>query len=93
MCLKIRCSGLLLLLVVVVLVLVVVVVVLSMRLRIWLRSCATSRKVTGSIPDGVIGIFHSRNFSVALWSTEPLSCLGLTTLIYSCADFHEILAS
>jgi hypothetical protein len=24
----------------------------------WLRYCATNRKVTGSIPDGVIGIFH-----------------------------------
>ena len=26
--------------------------------RGWLRHCATSRKVAGSIPDGVIGIFH-----------------------------------
>ena len=24
----------------------------------WLRHCATSREVAGSIPDGVIGIFH-----------------------------------
>ena len=24
----------------------------------WLRHCATSQKVMGSIPDGVIGIFH-----------------------------------
>jgi hypothetical protein len=24
----------------------------------WLRYCATSRNVVGSIPDGVIGIFH-----------------------------------
>ena len=24
----------------------------------WLRLCATNRKVAGSIPDGVIGIFH-----------------------------------
>ena len=24
----------------------------------WLRHCATSKKVAGSIPDGVIGIFH-----------------------------------
>jgi hypothetical protein len=24
----------------------------------WLRYCATNRKVTGSIPDGVIGFFH-----------------------------------
>jgi hypothetical protein len=26
-----------------------------------LRHCATSRKVAGSIPDGVIGIFHCHN--------------------------------
>jgi hypothetical protein len=25
----------------------------------WLRCCATNRKVSGSIPDDVIGIFHS----------------------------------
>jgi hypothetical protein len=24
----------------------------------WLRNCTTNRKVAGSIPDGVIGIFH-----------------------------------
>jgi hypothetical protein len=24
----------------------------------WLRYCVTNRKVAGSIPDGVIGIFH-----------------------------------
>ena len=24
----------------------------------WLRCCATNRKVAGSIPDGVIGVFH-----------------------------------
>jgi len=28
------------------------------RWRSWLRHCATSRRVTSSIPDGVIGIFH-----------------------------------
>ena len=28
------------------------------RWRSWLRHCAISRKVAGSIPDGVIGIFH-----------------------------------
>jgi hypothetical protein len=27
----------------------------------WLRHCATNRQVTGSIPDGVIGIFHWNN--------------------------------
>ena len=28
------------------------------RWRSWLRHCATTRKVAGSVPDGVIGIFH-----------------------------------
>ena len=28
------------------------------RWRSWLRHCATSRKAAGSIPDGIIGIFH-----------------------------------
>jgi len=27
----------------------------------WLRNCTTIRKVAGSIPDGVIGIFHTHN--------------------------------
>ena len=27
----------------------------------WLRCCATNRKVAGSIPDGVGGIFHWHN--------------------------------
>ena len=31
------------------------------RWRTWLRHCATNRKVGGSIPDGVIGIFHWHN--------------------------------
>ena len=41
------------------------------RCRSWL-----SRKVAGSIPDGVIGIFHRQNISgrtVALGSTQPLT--------------------
>ena len=29
--------------------------------RSWLRHCATSRKVAGSIPDGIIGVFHWHN--------------------------------
>jgi hypothetical protein len=33
------------------------------RWRSWLRHCATFRKVAGSIPDGVIGIFHCHNLS------------------------------
>jgi hypothetical protein len=42
----------------------------------WLRRCATNRKVVGSIPDGVIGIFHWHNPSdrtTALGSTPPLT--------------------
>ena len=31
------------------------------RRHSWLRLCATSRKVPGSIPNGVTGIFHSHN--------------------------------
>jgi hypothetical protein len=41
----------------------------------WLRHCATNRKVAGSIPDGVIGIFHLHNPSgrtMVLGSTQPL---------------------
>jgi hypothetical protein len=45
-------------------------------LHSWLRHCATSRKVTGSIPDGVIGIFRGHNPSgrtMTLGSTQPLT--------------------
>ena len=43
---------------------------------VWLRHCATSRKVAGSVPDGVIGIFHWHNPSdrtMALGLTQPLT--------------------
>jgi hypothetical protein len=46
------------------------------RWRSWLRHCATSRKVAGSIPDFVIGIFYWHNPSVltmALGLTRPLT--------------------
>jgi len=33
------------------------------RWRSWLSHCATSRKLAGSIPDGVIGIFYCINIS------------------------------
>ena len=33
-------------------------IIFPTRWRSWLRHCATSRKVAGSIPDGVTGIFH-----------------------------------
>ena len=41
----------------------------------WLRCCATNRKVAGSIPAGIIQIFHLHNPSdrtMALGSTQPL---------------------
>ena len=43
---------------------------------VWLRHCAVSRKVAGSIPDGVTGIFHLHNPSdrtMALGLTQPLT--------------------
>ena len=46
------------------------------RERSWLRHCTTFRKVAGSIPDGVIGIFHWHNPSgrtMALRTTRPLT--------------------
>jgi hypothetical protein len=42
----------------------------------WLGHCTTSRKAAGSIPDGVIGIFHLHNPSgrtMALRSNKPLT--------------------
>jgi hypothetical protein len=45
-----------------------------------LRHCATSRKVAGSIPDDVIGIFHSLNPSgraMDLVLAQPLT--GMST--------------
>ena len=46
------------------------------RWRSWLTHCATSRKVAGSIPDVVTGIFHWHNpsgSSMALGLTQPLT--------------------
>jgi hypothetical protein len=40
---------------------------------VWLRHCATSRKVAGSIPGGVTGIFIDIILSVALWPCGRLS--------------------
>jgi len=48
----------------------------STRNGLWLRRCATNRKVAGSIPDGVIGICHWHKPSdrtMALGSTQPLT--------------------
>jgi len=44
------------------------------RVEQWLRCCATNRKVVGSIPAGVIGIFHwHKILPMALGSTRPLT--------------------
>jgi hypothetical protein len=46
------------------------------RWRSWLRRCATSRKVAGSIPDVIIGVFNCHNPSgrtMALGLTQPLT--------------------
>jgi hypothetical protein len=45
-------------------IIIIIIVVMSSaevrgaRWRSWLRHCATSRKVAGSIPDGVTGMFQ-----------------------------------
>ena len=46
----------------------------------WLRHCATSRKVAGLIPDGVIVIFKLLNPSgsaMALGLTQPLTKMSI----------------
>jgi hypothetical protein len=51
--------------------------------RSWLRHCVTSRKVAGSIPDGVNEIFHWHNTSgrtVALGLTQPLTEMSTTNI-------------
>jgi len=48
-----------------------------------LSCCATNRKVAGSIPDGVIGIFHWHNTSdrsMTLGSTQPLTEMSTTII-------------
>ena len=50
--------------------------IMSLQWRSWFWHCATSRKVTGLIPDGVIWIFHWHNPSgrtMALGLTHPLT--------------------
>jgi len=52
----------------------------------WLRCCATNQKVAGSIPDGVIGIFHWHNPSDSTMATsisqgvKSCRCVSVTTL-------------
>ena len=48
-----------------------------------LNCFATNQKVAGSIPDGVIGIFHWHNPSdrtMALSSTHPLTEMGTMSI-------------
>jgi len=55
------------------------------RWRSWLRHCATSGKVAGSIPYGVIGIFHSRNpygRTLVLQSTQPLAKMCTSSICW-----------
>jgi hypothetical protein len=52
------------------------VLIRGTRWRTWLKHCATSRKVAGSIPDDVIGIIHWHKISgrtIVLGSTQPLT--------------------
>ena len=69
------------------------------RWRNWLRHCATSRKVAGSIADLVIGIFNwlnsssptNRNkYQVYLLVGKGGQCVRLTTLPPSCSECLEI---
>jgi len=65
------------------------------RWRSWSRHCVTSKKVTGLVPDDVIGFFIVLILSAALWSWDRLlggqgvRCLRLTTLPLSCTDCLE----
>jgi hypothetical protein len=57
-----------------------------MRWSSWLRHCAKSRKVAGSIPDGVTGIFHWHNpscRSMTLESIQPLSEMSTRNISWS----------
>ena len=49
----------------------------------WLRHRATSRKVSGSIPDGVFGVFHwhiPSGRTMALGLTQPLTEMSTTNI-------------
>jgi len=55
---------------------VIYIYILVTALAQWLRRCATNQKVAGSIPDGLIEIFHWHNPSdrtMALGSTQPVT--------------------
>jgi len=55
---------------------IIIIIIGGTRWRSWLRHCATSRKVAGSIPNYVTGFFHWHKPSgrtMALGSTQPLT--------------------
>ena len=39
-------------------VIIIIIIIMGTRWRRWLRHCATTRKVAGTIPNCVAGIFH-----------------------------------
>ena len=43
--------------IIIIIIIIIITKFLGTRWRRWLRHCATCRKVVGSIPDGVNGIF------------------------------------
>jgi len=52
----------------------------------WLRHCATSHKVTGSIPDGITGMFGTHNTSrqaMAPGATQPLTEMSTRNISWS----------
>ena len=45
-----------------------------------MRHCATSRKVGGSMPDGIIGIFHPSGRTMGLGLTQPLTEMSIRNI-------------
>jgi hypothetical protein len=71
-----------------------------MRWRSWLRHCAKSRKVVGSISDGVIGLFidlippvdsacNTNENQESFLGCKGGRCVGTTTLSPSCAVYRN----
>jgi hypothetical protein len=53
--------------------------------RSWLRHCATSRKVAGSIPDGAIGIYQTYHLHVPIVLTSGrINLLELSGPVQAC---------